>query len=230
MRPIVITALLALALTACRTGDPDPVDQATQGGAQPTTVEPWTQRDQWQRPQEVIAMMGGDLSGMTIADLFADDGYFTFKLIDAGANVIAIENDPEKVARLEALKRAKGLGDDRLVIRAVPVGDPGIAPEEVDMALIVHRFVDLQDKETYFKLMRRGLRYPRPLVVIEWMPGEVVNGPPLEQRRTIDQLMDDIGELDYADVGAHSNKIPEQVVLFSTDPMDDMPEAGAPLP
>lgn len=58
----------------------------------------------------------------------------TFKLLDAGADVIAVVNEPDQAQRLEELKKAKGITDDRLRIRLVPVGDPGLMPEEADMA------------------------------------------------------------------------------------------------
>ncbi len=63
------------------------------------------ERDRIQKPEEIIALMGNNLTGMTIADLFADDGYITFKLLNAGANVIAIVNDAEKAKAIEPARR-----------------------------------------------------------------------------------------------------------------------------
>jgi hypothetical protein len=162
-------------------------------------------------------MIGPDIKGMIVADLFADDGYFTFKLIEAGANVIAIENDPAKVAKLEARKRELALGDDRLRIRAVPVGDPGITNGEADVALITHRYTGIQNKASYITRLREGLAPPRPLFIIEWQYRETPVGPPLEQRMSLENLMDEVGELGYSDIGAHSAKMPYQVIFLATD-------------
>ena len=222
----------ALALSACtedKTEDAATTPAAVQeGSAQPQqTSTPTTapsattsERDGWQRPHELINMIGPNIKGMVIADLFADDGYFTFKLIEAGANVIAIENDPAKVAKLEERKRELGLGDDRLRIRAVPVGDPGLGQGEAEAALITHRYNTIQNKASYIKRLRQGLLAPRPLFIIEWQYRETPIGPPMSQRMPTEDLMDEVGELGYSDIGAHSAKMPYQVVFLATDYME----------
>lgn len=168
-------------------------------------------------------MMGPDLKGMTIADLFAGDGYFTFRLIAAGANVIAIDNDPSNIARLEEQKKAMGLGDDRLKIRAVPVGDPGLAPGEADMALLVHRYTSIRDRGSYIMRLRQGLRSPRPLFLVDWQYRETPVGPPVSERMPSDNLMEELGAFGFSDVGAHSARLPYQVVFIASDyiEMDD---------
>lgn len=177
-------------------------------------------RDRWQKPEVIIGLMGG-IQGLKVADLFADDGYFTFKLIEAGANVIAVVNDQARADAIKAEKNRRGLPDARLEIRVVPVGDPGIRSEEADMALIVHRFVGITDKRSFFKQMREGLRYPRYLVMVEWQNRQTAMGPPMSERLPSDRIMDIVGEVsEYSDVGAHSDKVPDQVVFLINDYMD----------
>lgn len=222
----------ALGLSACtedKTSDvPAPPAASQEGAAQPqqgpnaTTAPAPTasDRDSWQRPHELINMIGPGIKGIVIADLFADDGYFTFKLIEAGANVIAIENDPTKVAKLEERKRELGLGDDRLRIRAVPVGDPGLREGEAEAALITHRYNTIKNKAAYITRLRQGLLEPRPLFIIEWQHRETPIGPPLAERMPTEAIMDEVGELGYSDIGAHSAKMPYQVVFLATDYME----------
>lgn len=216
MRILSVFALSVL-LIACTNGTEDPVAPPTGVQGEVPKQSPDAARDQQQRPQEVITLMGGDLNGYTIADLFAGDGYWTFKLIEAGANVIAVDNDPANVAKLEARKKALQLSDERLKIRAVPVGDPGLQPQEVDMALIVHHYTLIQDRKAYFDRLRLCMRYPRPVFMVEWLYEESKNGPPLTQRMAIESIMDEIGLLGFADIGAHSLKIPGQVIFVATD-------------
>ena len=216
--PLLFATLL---IAACSTepATTDPTGGTTSGAALPNT-DPIKERDAWQKPEELIQLMGGDLSGMTIVDLFAADGYFTFKMIEAGANVIAVVNDPVDAERIEARKRELNLGDDRLKVRTVPVGDPGIGPNEADMALIAHRFLTITDKGSYFDLLRRGLREPRPLYMLEWQARQTPMGPPVSERRSVEDIMDMVGLLGYSDVGAHSAKIPDQVIFIITDYID----------
>ncbi|MEO8588702.1 MAG: class I SAM-dependent methyltransferase [Flavobacteriales bacterium] len=219
---------LAVLLAACTSGTEENTVPVTTTNASVQQRSPDALRDEKQRPQEVITLMGGDLNGLTIADLFAGDGYFTFKMIEAGANVIAIDSDPANIAKIEARKKALQLSDDRLRIRAVPVGDPGLQPEEVDMALIVHNFLRIADRKAYFDLMRRGVRFPRPVFMVEWLYEESPDGPPISERMPIEQMMDEVGLLGFADVGAHSKKIPGQVIMIASD-YAEYDEHGKPI-
>lgn len=226
--------LLTLALAAC-SEQPTPTANdggstavpGTPGASQPSTPTGSTNptitvdsRDEWMRPDVIMGMMNNDVSGMTIADLFAGDGYFTFRLVQGGAKVIAVDTDPANIAKLEARKKELGLTDEQLVIRQVAVGDPGLKPNEADAALLVHGFASIPDKEDYFKRMRAGMRDPRPLLMIDWQDRQTPVGPPPSERLPTEVLMEQLGALGYTDVGAHSDKLPYQVVFFATDPMD----------
>lgn len=225
MRVLLFPLLLSL-YTGCTNNSPGPAP-TTQGPAQP--VNATRERDRAQKPEVVIGMMGngGDLTGLTIADLFAADGYFTFKMIDAGGNVIAVVNDPAQAEALNAIKKARGLSDERLKVRTALPGDPGIANAEVDMAFIAHRFVGIADKAGYFQRMRQGMRPPRYLMMLEWTYGQTTTGPPLSERMTENDIMDFIGTTGYSDVGAHSAQIPDQTIYLINDYID-VPVEGSP--
>jgi hypothetical protein len=196
----------------------DAPEQATDRPKAPAALGPVTEdRDTWQKPEVLQELMGGELNGVVVADLFAGDGYYTFKLIEGGANVIAIDNDPANIAKLEQRKRELGLGDDRLRIRAVPVGDPGLTSGEADVALLTHRYGSIQDKGSYITRLRQGLRHPRPLYIIEWQFRETPIGPPMEERFPSDGIMEELGAYGYSDIGALGDKLPYQVVLIATD-------------
>lgn len=213
----VLTLSLLVLLAACggpaeEQSDPQPPAQQAEAIGDP--------RDASQRPDVVIGLMG-NIAHLTVADLFAEDGYWTFKFIAAGANVIAVVNDAAEAEALEARKKAMGLGDDRLQVRAVPVGDPGIYKEEADMAFIGHRFLTIQDKRDFLTRMRAGMEYPRYLVMLEWQYKDGPPGPPKSERMPSDHIMDLVGEYsEYSDVGAHSDKVPDQVVFLINDYMD----------
>jgi hypothetical protein len=235
MNPLLLFPLLALlacgqeptgSVPAQGNDGPTPNNTSTTppttGMQQGGTLIPITpsERDQWQKPEQLMAMMDNDLHGLVVADLFARDGYFTWRLLNAGAKVIAVDNDPKNIAHLEAKKKEYGLTDDQLVIRAVPVGDPGLAPGEVDVAIIVHGFATLKDRKSYFELLRRGMLEPRPLFMVEWQKGATPIGPPVSERMGEDEVMDMLGALGFSDIGAHSLRMPHQVIYLATDPIE----------
>jgi hypothetical protein len=218
MRMKVLSILPILLIPACGQRVPE-------GSSGQTTTPKPDPRDAWQKPEVVLEMMDPDLTGVVVADLFADTGYFTFKLIDAGANVIAVVNEPAKAELLTKKKQMRKLSDERLRIRTVPMGDPGLGKEEAEIALIVHRYHTIQDKKGYFELMRRGLKYPRPLFIVEWQDPAHPASPNPDGGPGPMSTMEELLQLGYSDIGAHSDKIPKQVVILATDYIElNLPE------
>lgn len=229
MRVLFFPFLLSL-YASCSSDSPPPgTGQATATQGHSQTADATRERDRVQKPEVIIGMLGngGDLTGITIADLFAEDGYFTFKMIEAGANVVAVVSTPEQAEALNAKKRDLALGDDRLQVRTALPGDPGIANAEVDMAFIAHHFVGIPDKATYFQRMRQGMRPPRYLMIVEWTYGQTATGPPLSERMSENDVMDFVGTTGYSDVGAHSAQIPDQTIYLINDYIDE-PVEGVP--
>ena len=214
--PNLALASLLLACSAPATTDDD---QATGTPSTTTTSTPRSntaERDSWQKPQEVFMLMGNDLRGKLIADLAAGDGYFTFKMIEVGANVIAMSDDQAQLDAIEARKKEMKLSDERLRTRLTSKDDPGLAPDEVDACLLVHSFVSIPDKKEYLKKVFAGTRMPKPLFVLEWLNNETPIGPPMTDRMSSERIMDEIGLAGYTDVGTYSAKIPHQAFLFAS--------------
>lgn len=224
MRALLFTLLLA-ALASCSTETPPAEntaapDPSTTGTTTVNRSASTSERDAWQKPQEIFMLMGNDLRGRTIADLHAQDGYFTFKMIEVGANVIAIDDDPANIALIEARKKELNLGDDRLRTRLSPIGDPALAPEEVDACILVHSFVRIPNKKEFLTKVYEGTRMPKPLFLVEWLNTATPIGPPMTDRMSSERIMDDIGLVGYTDVGAYSAKIPYQAFIFASHQTD----------
>lgn len=225
---LLALSLILLEIAGC--SHEQPAATTTAGNTTSPQVQQADTRDAKLLPNEIIYLMGGNLTDMTVADLFADDGYFAFKFVAAGAKVIAVVNDEKQAKDLEAKKKAMGISDEKLQVRVAPVGDPGIKNGEADMGFIFHRFVGIADKNGYFSKMREGLRYPRMLMMLEWKYENGTEGPPLSERMTENDIMDFVGTTGYSDVGAHSAKVPGHVIFMINDYMDVPPADAAPAP
>lgn len=222
MRMILLLSILAISMNACSDQETAPIEvrKKTTTPDVPTSGD----RDSWQRPQVLIGLMGEHLTGHTITVLFEGDGYFTFKLLEAGANVIAIGTDEDSIAALEARKRELGYADERLQIRHSPDGMPVLGAAEADVALMVHSYNTIAAPREFFKQLREGLKEPRPLYLVEWMDRPTPIGPPRNERIPTQRMMEDLTRSGYASVGALGDKLPYQVLLFASDPIDmEMP-------
>ena len=231
MRTYTIPAAFATLLIAACNGD-DPADRHSTKGhsdGQVKVAQADTARDAWQQPAVLFEVMGGregTVKGRKVADLFAGDGYMTFKLVEAGANVISISTDPQAVAAIEDRKRELGLGDDRLQVRLVQEGETGLSPEEADIALCMHKVGTLPDLAGYFLRVRQGLKSPKMVCIVDFLPSPSPMGPPMEQRFSETQLMDLLEPAGFTDVGSYGKKLPYQYLMIAQDfvPGPDTPE------
>ncbi len=156
----------------------------------------------------------GSVQGKVVADMFAGNGYYTWHLMGAGARVLAIDVDPANIAALEARKKAEGIGDDRLLIRLTTPGVTGLMPNEVDMALITREYSQLGDRQAWFAQLMAGVRDPHTFFLVNYVPQQTPEGPPLSQRMDFNTVADEVTEFGYGDVGIMYKKMPYRFILF----------------
>jgi len=97
------------------------------------------ERTAYQQPEKVIQYIG-DVQGKTIMDLGAGTGYFTFRLVDAGAKVIAADVDDRFINFIK--QKADSLKvSNQIELRKVPYDSPDLQVNEIDKFLIVNTLV-----------------------------------------------------------------------------------------
>src|SRR5262245_47461739 len=125
-----LAVLTFLALLAAACGGDQPTDNNGGNTNTASSQPPAHTPDDWHTCDSLFAMMGG-VKGKVVADLFVGDGYYTMKLLEAGARVIAMDDDPRNVEAITAKKNEMGIGDDRLIIRSSTAGAPNLSLNEV---------------------------------------------------------------------------------------------------
>ncbi|HET9682702.1 MAG TPA: methyltransferase domain-containing protein [Gemmatimonadaceae bacterium] len=118
--------------------------------------------------------------GMTVADLGAGPGFFTFPLatrVGAAGLVYATDISPEMLSVLES----RGLPPQ---IRPILAGESRIPIPDgiVDLALLAFVLHELVHPEAFLHEVRRILRPTGRLVVLEWQRREEEMGPPMHER------------------------------------------------
>ena len=189
--------------------------------------------DDWHTVDSLIVAMGG-VNGKTVADLFVGDGYYTMKLLEAGAKVIASDDDPRNIEALEAKKKELGICDERLIIRSSTPGAPNLALNEVDVALCTRQLMGIPDPIGYFTKVRSSIRFPSSLFIVNFLPEQTPVGPPLDQRVPEDRVMDAMEPCGFTDIGSYSKKLPYrymvQAMMFAGEPgeVEAMTQGGSP--
>jgi ubiquinone/menaquinone biosynthesis C-methylase UbiE len=134
------------------------------------SVSQFTSREQWQMPVRVMDEIGVR-PGMTVADVGAGEGWFTFYLaerVGSSGRVIAEDIDAQ------ALEAVRGrCGQEKVSNVSVLVGeteDPKLPAGAVDVALMVNVLSALGNAKNFLGNLAKGLKPDGRLVVIDWDP------------------------------------------------------------
>jgi predicted methyltransferase len=125
------------------------------------------ERDAWQRPAEVMDALGLG-PGMRVADVGSGNGYFTFHLaarVGPSGKVYAVDIDDGELKKIRRRAKADGLTQIETVLGARD--DPRLAPESLDVALIVNAYHEMRDYDAMLAGIFRALKPGGVFGVIE---------------------------------------------------------------
>jgi ubiquinone/menaquinone biosynthesis C-methylase UbiE len=148
-------------------------------------------RDSWQKPDEVIALLGLG-AGDRVADIGAGGGYFTFPFADAvGASgrVYAVDIDDSLIAYLE--ERARDEGRANVVVVRGEFDDPKLPDGEIDLVFLANTYHHIEDRSDYFRRVLTDLAPNGRVAVVElddrsWFPR--VSGHHTPAERIADEM------------------------------------------
>ncbi len=171
------------------------------------------QREAWQRPDTVVAMLG-DLNGLTVMDLGCGSGYFSFRLADAGANVICADADERFLDHVETKRsRMPGGIKERISTRHVSKVDPSLSPGEVDIVIAVNTYHRIDDRADYFAAVHDGIRSGGRLIVIDHHVEEQPLGPPSEMKVAYHTVLEELYQAGFIRSRVDNSTLPYQYII-----------------
>jgi SAM-dependent methyltransferase len=156
------------------------------------------ERVEWQKPDDVIALFG-DLEGKTIMDLGAGSGYFSFRLANHGAHVIAADvNDEFQESIREKLEQDdfRHLSEN-VELRKVPYDTPDLKKGEADGLLVVNTYHHLDDRTEYMKKALAGLKEGGKIIIVDFKTG-IPFGPPESHKLSLADAVNEILKVGFS--------------------------------
>ncbi len=131
----------------------------------------WLEREEREREERGSVLLEElDLQpGMAVADVGAGTGYYARRmapLVAPGGKVYAVDVQPQMVAILRELAARPGLAG--IVPVQAQVADPKLAPESVDLALMVDVYHELEYPHEVLQALVRALKPGGRLVFVEY--------------------------------------------------------------
>jgi ubiquinone/menaquinone biosynthesis C-methylase UbiE len=170
------------------------------------------ERDQWQKPHEVIQALGLKPDDL-VADIGAGTGYFSMRLANfvPQGRVYGVDIEPDMVKYLA--ERAQKAGVKNVTALAGKADGPNL-PRKVDIALMVDVFHHIENRAQYFKNLKASLKPGGRLAIIDFNATSP-SGPPLPERVPVAQVKDELAAAGYA-VAAEHDFLPNQYYVIFT--------------
>lgn len=169
------------------------------------------ERDDYQKPEKVLEFLG-DVSGKKVMDIGAGSGYFSVKLANKGANVIAADVSEEFQKALK--KRIEEQKIKNIELRKIPYDSPNLKDQEVDMVLIVNTYHHIENRSDYFAKVKKGLNESGKLVIIDFFDAEAPVGPK-HHKISIDTVISELKKAGYTHFEVDVNLLPYQYIIIS---------------
>ncbi|MBC2846732.1 class I SAM-dependent methyltransferase [Winogradskyella flava] len=168
------------------------------------------ERDAYQKPEKVLEYLG-DVKNKRIIDIGAGSGYFSVKLAEKGANVIAADVSDEFQNALK--KRIEDHKIKNIELRKIPYDSPNLKDEEVDMVLIVNTYHHIENRSAYFSEVKAGTKVDGELIIIDFFKIEVPVGPPTDHKISIDKVIAELKDAGYSKFNVNVDLLPYQYII-----------------
>jgi SAM-dependent methyltransferase len=170
----------------------------------------------WQKPELVLSLLG-DLRGKTVADIGAGTGFFSFRIANQGAKVIAIDVDPRAIAWIDGEKTRYPIEVQSLLqTRLADSNNPNLGPAEVDVVLMVNTYIYLSDRIQYFKGLRDGLKRGAEIIIIDFKDEDTPLGPSPEERVSVNQVQSELASAGYRIIMTDEDALQYQYIIKAT--------------
>lgn len=170
------------------------------------------ERDAYQEPDKVLRYLG-DLKGKTIIDIGAGTGYFSFRFVEKGANVIAADVNDQFQEYIEEKRDSLKISPEKLKLRMVKYDDPLLEENEVDMVVIVNTYHHIEDRVDYFSRLKRGIKPGGELVVIDFVKKEIPMGPPVKMKMSPEEVSSELAQAGFTSFDVNDSLLKYQYIL-----------------
>jgi len=156
-------------------------------------------RDEYQEPEKVMDWLDIQ-SGSTMMDIGAGTGYFSFRLAEAGAKVIAADVDSLFQNYIKHKRDSLNIDSESLELRLLPYDSPMLNPSEADMVLIVNTWHHIENRPDYGSKIKEGLKEDGELVIIDFFKEELPVGPPPNHKLTMDEVIQELKAAGFSNI------------------------------
>jgi 2-polyprenyl-3-methyl-5-hydroxy-6-metoxy-1,4-benzoquinol methylase len=180
-----------------------------------TTYEDPDRKD-WQNPSLVIEKLG-ELKNKTVADIGAGTGYFSFRLAQEGARVIAIDIDPQFLTYIEERQEEVLSSSDTPLVttRLSRTDDPLLSPGEADVVLLVNTYTYIEDRISYLQKVKKGMSEEGKLAIVDYKDETNPVSPDTQSLLAPEIVQAELEQAGFTDVVIDESSLQYQYIIIA---------------
>jgi cyclopropane fatty-acyl-phospholipid synthase-like methyltransferase len=168
------------------------------------------ERDAYQQPEKVLQMIGS-IKGKKIMDIGAGSGYFSVKMAQRGAQVIAADvNDEFQEYLNERIKKEKL---SSIELRKIAFDNPSLKDKEVDIVLIVNTYHHIDQRPAYFAKVKKGIKDNGEMILIDFFKTDIPVGPPTAHKIAMDDVIAELKLAGFSSFTVDVNLLSYQYII-----------------
>lgn len=213
-----ITLLFTLQIGICQKHDSDSVRMSANEYMLQNSHEKLvkifesSERDSWQKPDEVIKFLG-EVKGKIIVDVGSGSGYFSFRLVKAGAKVIAADIDPEFLKVIEKKRKEYDIDHDDLKTVRINEDNLNIDAGSADIIFLVNVYHHISDRVNYFSSVNSTLKEDGKIVIVDFYKKKLPVGPPKNHKISKEVVLTEMKEAGYKNIEININLLEYQYII-----------------
>lgn len=166
-------------------------------------------RDEWQRPYEVLKLIG-PVKDKEVIDIGAGSGYFSRYFQQAGAKVVAADVDDKFLEHIK--KNIKGIK-----LKKIQFDNPLMGKEQFDIAFTSNTYHHIDQRINYLKKIKEGLKPNGRFIVLDFKTNGLSKhsfGPPLKMRIPISQVVYELEEAGFGEIIVYPKSLEHQYLIL----------------
>jgi len=169
-------------------------------------------RDAWQKPDEVIKYLG-EIENKTVVDVGSGSGYFSFRLVHAGANVVAADVDADFLKMIEEKRIKSNISEDKLKILKISEINLNIDANSADIVFLVNVYHHISDRINYFSSVNSTLSDLGKIVIVDFFKKTMSIGPSKSHKISIDVVVNELKKAGYTTIEIDTDLLEYQYII-----------------
>lgn len=171
-----------------------------------------SERDKWQKPEKVIEFLG-EIKGKTIVDVGSGSGYFSLRLVKAGAKVVAADIDTAFLQIIKEKQNKFHIDKNDLMTIQLSEDELNINDNSADIVFLVNVYHHISNRVAYFASANSKLKENGKIVIVDFYKKDLAVGPPKHHKISRDTVIKELEDAGYKNIEINTELLEYQYII-----------------